>query len=76
MRIHDLRHSAATILLAKGVPPRVVQELLGHSDISVTMGTYSHVLPFMQRDAAAQMEEALGWPSRAMKPPNTLEDAQ
>lgn len=51
MRIHDLRHSAATILLSMGVHPKVVQEILGHSTISMTMDTYSHVLPSMQQEA-------------------------
>jgi len=50
MRLHDLRHSAATLLLAKGVHPKIVQELLGHSQISMTMDIYSHVMPSMQRD--------------------------
>ncbi len=47
VRIHDLRHSAATILLGMGVPAKVVQEILGHSQISMTMDIYSHVLPDM-----------------------------
>jgi len=51
MRIHDLRHSTATLLLAMGVNIRVVQEVLGHSNISTTLGTYGHVLPGMQEDA-------------------------
>ena len=51
MRFHDLRHSTATILLTMGVHPKVVQELLGHTNISLTMDTYSHVLPSMQRNA-------------------------
>ncbi len=50
MRFHDLRHSAATILLTMGAHPKLVQELLGHSQISMTMDTYSHALPSMQRD--------------------------
>ncbi len=50
MRFHDLRHSAATIMLGMGVHPKLVQELLGHSNISITLDTYSHVLPSMQRD--------------------------
>jgi len=50
MRFHDLRHSAATILLSMGVNMKVVQELLGHSDISITLGRYSHLLPSMQKD--------------------------
>ncbi len=57
IRFHDLRHSAATILLVKGVHPKVVQELLGHSSIVMTMDTYSHVLPSMQREAMNTMDE-------------------
>src|SRR5919112_639912 len=45
VRLHDLRHSHATHLLASGVHPKVVQERLGHSSISLTLDTYSHVLP-------------------------------
>jgi integrase len=59
MRFHDLRHSAATILLSMGVHPKVVQELLGHSRISMTMDIYSHVLPTMQKDAMERMNDAL-----------------
>jgi integrase len=55
-RFHDLRHSCASLLLAQNVAPRVVMELLGHSQISLTMNTYSHVLPELKREAAAQME--------------------
>lgn len=58
-RFHDLRHTFATLLLAQGVSPRVVMETLGHSQISLTMDTYSHVLPVLQRDAADRMEAAL-----------------
>jgi integrase len=49
MRFHNLRHSAATLLLSMGVNPKVVQELLGHGAISVTMDIYSHALPSMQQ---------------------------
>ena len=59
MRFHDLRHSAATLLFIKGVHPRVVMELLGHSEINLTMNTYSHVIPEVQREAAARMDEIL-----------------
>jgi len=52
IRFHDLRHTAATLLLSQGVHPKVVQERLGHSTITITMDTYSHVLPSMQEDAA------------------------
>ncbi len=58
MPFHNLRHSAATILLTMGVHPKVVQELLGHSQISMTMDTYSHVLPSMQQDAMNKLNEA------------------
>ena len=60
IRIHDLRHTAATLLLAQGVSPRVIMEILGHSQISLTMDTYSHVLPALQREAAEQMDAVLG----------------
>jgi integrase len=57
MRFHDLRHSAATILLTMGVHPKVVQELLGHSTIAMTMDTYSHLLPSVQKDAVDKMND-------------------
>ena len=59
IRFHDLRHTAATLLLSKGVHPKFVQELLGHATISQTMDTYSHVLPGMGDQTAAAMESAL-----------------
>jgi predicted NBD/HSP70 family sugar kinase len=52
---HSLRHAAASYLLAAGVPMRVVQEVLGHSQLSTTADIYSHVLPELQADAAARM---------------------
>lgn len=57
MRFHDLRHSAATILLSMGVPAKVVQEILGHSQISMTMDIYSHVLPDMQQEAMRKLHD-------------------
>jgi integrase len=59
IRIHDLRHTCATLLLAQGVHPKVVQEILGHSQISLTLDTYSHVLPHVSTEAALQMDTAL-----------------
>jgi len=59
VRFHDLRHSAATLLLSLGVHPKVVQELLGHTQISMTMDVYSHVLPGMQQDDMRQLDAAL-----------------
>jgi integrase len=55
IRFHDLRHSAATILLKMGINIKVVQEILGHSDIKMTLGIYSHVLPGMQEEAAEKI---------------------
>ncbi|HXG90548.1 MAG TPA: tyrosine-type recombinase/integrase [Vicinamibacterales bacterium] len=59
VRFHDLRHTAATLLLTQGVDPRTIMETLGHSQISLTMNTYSHVLPALQAEAAAKMDAAL-----------------
>jgi integrase len=59
MPFHSLRHSAATLMLALGVQPKVVAEMLGHSRIGVTMDTYSHVLPHLQDEAAAKMDALL-----------------
>ncbi len=60
IRFHDLRHTAATLLLLEGVHPKVVQERLGHSQISITLDIYSHVLPSMGRDAANKLDALLG----------------
>jgi integrase len=59
LRIHDLRHTAATHLLTKHVHPKVVQELLGHSTIAITLDTYSHVLQPLAKEASAQMSSLL-----------------
>ncbi|MGE3992295.1 site-specific integrase [Pseudorhodoplanes sp.] len=64
IRLHDLRHSHATHLLATGVHPKVVQERLGHASIQLTLDTYSHVMPSMQDDAAATIDAAM---RKAMK---------
>jgi integrase len=68
LRFHDLRHSAATLLLAQGVHPRAIMELLGHSSIAVTMNTYGHVLPAMMREAADKMDALLACDSSALPP--------
>ncbi len=60
IRFHDLRHSAATMLLSQGIHPKVVQELLGHRTITMTMDTYSHVLPSLQQEAMQQWDTLLG----------------
>lgn len=59
MRVHDLRHTCASLLIALGVHPRTVMETLGHSQISVTMDTYGHVLPAVARDAADRLNSVL-----------------
>jgi integrase len=58
-RFHDLRHSCATLLLVQGVPARVVMETLGHSQISLTLNTYSHVPSELQKEAARRMDDLL-----------------
>lgn len=60
VRLYDLRHTCATLLLAQNVHPKYVQELLGHASITLTLDTYSHVLPGMDGGAASAMDEALG----------------
>ncbi len=59
VRFHDLRHSAASLMLMQGVQMRVVMEVLGHSQLSTTSDTYSHVVPELQREAAARMDALL-----------------
>ena len=58
-RFHDLRQACASLMLAQGVTPRVVMEVLGHSQISLTMNTYAHVTPALGRSAAERMDELL-----------------
>jgi len=60
LRFHDLRHTFATLLLSSRTHPKIAQEMLGHANISITLDTYSHVLPGMSDAAAGAMDEALG----------------
>ncbi|MBE0467472.1 MAG: site-specific integrase [Candidatus Desulforudis sp.] len=60
INLHGLRHTAASLLLVQGVSARVVMETLGHSQISLTMNTYSHVMPVLMREAADKMDSILG----------------
>jgi integrase len=60
IRLYDLRHTCATLLLLADVPAKVVSERLGHSSVTLTLDTYSHVLPTMQRRAADLMGQILG----------------
>ena len=59
VRLHDLRHGAATYMLAQRVPMKVVQEVLGHSQMSITAETYSYVLPELQREDADRLGDVL-----------------
>ena len=59
IRFHDLRHTCATLLLSRGHHPKLVQELLGHASVALTLDRYSHVLPGMGDQTAAAMEAAL-----------------
>jgi integrase len=59
IRFHDLRHTCATMLLAEGVHPKVVQERLGHATIAETLDRYSHVAEDMQRHAADRLDAAI-----------------
>lgn len=59
IRLHDLRHSNATALIQAGVNPRVVQQRLGHSDVNITLNTYTHVLPEMDMEAAAKLDSII-----------------
>ncbi|HEY4684815.1 MAG TPA: site-specific integrase [Dehalococcoidia bacterium] len=59
IRFHDLRHTAATLLLGQGIHPKIVSERLGHSRVSITLDLYSHVTPTMQRQAVEAMETLL-----------------
>ena len=59
IRLHDLRHSNATALIRSGVNPKVVSERLGHADVSITLNTYTHVLPDMDAAAGDKLDEIL-----------------
>lgn len=69
MRLHDLRHAAATFLIAQGLPLRLVMEVLGHSTIALTANTYGHIERGMMADAASRMDALLTKES-ASKPPD------
>ena len=60
IRFHDLRHTCATVLLTKGVHPKIVSEVLGHSNVSITLDVDSHVIPGLGDTAALAMEDVLG----------------
>lgn len=60
VRVHDLRHTCASLLLAQGVDARTIMETLGHSTITMTLDTYAHVMDTTLKAAASQMDAALG----------------
>ncbi|MEE9261013.1 MAG: tyrosine-type recombinase/integrase, partial [Dehalococcoidia bacterium] len=59
IRLHELRHTHASLMLKQGVKPKIVSERLVHSSIAITMDVYSHVLPGLQEAAALEFEKAL-----------------
>ena len=59
VRLHDMRHTHATLMLKEGVNPKTVAERLGHASVVITLDTYSHVLPGLQEEAAAKFEEGM-----------------
>jgi integrase len=59
VRLHDLRHTAATLLLSRGIHPKIVSEMLGHATIAITLDLYSHVTPSMQREAVRELDALL-----------------
>ena len=59
IRFHDLRRTCATLMLSVGTNPKVVQETLGHANVSVTLDIYSHLLPNMQEEEAQKINELL-----------------
>lgn len=67
IRFHDLRHTAATLLLSRGVHPKVVSEMLGHSDVSITLRVYAHVTPHMQQAAVDVMDRLFGEASNGVR---------
>jgi integrase len=76
LRLYDLRHSCATLLFHRGVHPKLVSEILGHSSIQITLDTYSHVLPNMKREAIDLLGEALRGSSEAQSEPRDTNGIQ
>lgn len=72
IRLYDLRHSAASLALAAGVPAKIISEQLGHASTAFTLQTYTHLLPHMQAEAVQRVENLLGITSGAKKPPISI----
>jgi integrase len=63
IRFHDLRHTAATLLLSEGVHPKIVSEMLGHTEVGITLNLYSHVTPAMHESASSTLGRLLDRPT-------------
>jgi integrase len=70
IRLYDLRHSHVTLLMAAGEHPKVVQERLGHSTITLTLDTYTHLVPGMQELASSRLESLLRSSSHLCRQPS------
>ena len=68
IRVHDLRHTHATLMLKAGAHPKIVSERLGHASVSITLDTYSHVLPSLQEEAALKFDQILSLKIKIKKP--------
>lgn len=68
LRLHDARHTHARLMLQQGVHPKIVQKRLGHSSIQLTLDTYSHVIPGLQKAAALRFDEGLSQGADALVP--------
>ncbi len=74
VRFHDLRHTCATLMIKQSIHPRVVMEILGHSQIATTMNTYAHVLPDVQRAAVVALEALFTSPEATPSASEALAD--
>ena len=72
IRFHDLRHTHASLMLRQGVHPKIVSERLGHSTVSITLDTYSHVTPGLQEAAARTFEDSLAQTQEAEPLPEKI----
>lgn len=61
IRLHDLRHTHATLLIQSGTSPKVVQQRLGHADVTITLNTYTHVMPDMAQEAAEKIDSLINF---------------
>jgi integrase len=67
IRLHDLRHTMATLMLKNGEHPKIVSERLGHSTIGVTIDTYSHLVPGLQEGAASRLDDTIELPAEVVE---------